>query len=221
MEFTLNSYPHLANLIDFTELIPGKQTEIRTKPEIKITGFPVYHGKNAVGANLILFNINNKKLLFTGDILAPILRTEDYNNIIQPDIIVSDANNRFPYPNSNHWSILNDSKFIDNWKKSANSIKLISPHITHEQTDEYYKYFETFVNESDIKSIPFNIFDFCKITNPKQVYLVHYSGYEDLEHHKEEILSDTELEDWSNKMAKTENINSKFIAPRVGDKIYF
>ena len=41
-----------------------------------------------------------------------------------------------------------------------------------------------------------SIFDFVKRVEPKQVELVHYSGYED-KHHNQDILIDDELRDWT------------------------
>ena len=137
-ERTLTSFPHLKEMVNFKELIPFKEKEVTEADHLTVIPFPVYHGQSAVGAVMLNFKYNeeskSKKMLFSGDILCPILRKDDYSYLHDLDLFIADANNRFPYPKSNHWSILNgingiDSDILKYFKKEITLANILYPHI--------------------------------------------------------------------------------------------
>jgi len=91
-------------------MIPFQEQVIREVKDVTVTPLPFYHGRSALGAAMFLFKIEEKerkiKALFTGDVLCPLLRDIDYTTLEGIDLLVADANNRYPYPKSNHWSVL-------------------------------------------------------------------------------------------------------------------
>ena len=112
--FLSTSFPQLPPITSFQELIPGVETGIEGIPEIKLMPLPVYHGDRAPGPNMLVFQINlpdgsDRKIIFTGDILCPLLRKADFRLLSGAVMLFTDANNRFPYPASNHWSITGES----------------------------------------------------------------------------------------------------------------
>ena len=102
-QHVVQSFPHLEEMVEFKELIYGESVSLFG--EINVNPFPSYHGKYAFGATMFLFEISNKKVLITGDILLPVLRKNDKELLKNIELLIIDANNRFPYPKCNHWSI--------------------------------------------------------------------------------------------------------------------
>ena len=115
-DLSLQFFPHLKNIVQFKELLPGKQITIEELTDLKLTFYPVFHGESALGAGMLYFELpeNNsfRNAIFTGDLLCPLLRKKDYEVLQGCEVVYADANNRYPYPNSNHWSIIND--YTDN-----------------------------------------------------------------------------------------------------------
>jgi len=102
--FLIKSFPHLEELTEHRELEFGETlTPVEDLP-LKLTAYPAYHGQHAVGSSMLLFEYADLSVLFTGDLLAPLLRKEDYGRLHGMELLVVDTNNRFPWPRTNHWS---------------------------------------------------------------------------------------------------------------------
>ena len=228
----LQSFPQLDKVVDFKELLPACEQKIEEFPNLSVTFYPVFHGESALGAGMLLFKYQNEKkllkALFTGDLLCPLLRKKDYEELIGCDVLYVDSNNRLPYPSTNHWSIARPEHlnkpgstiFID-WynQKGGNLSWLCRPNTPVEFTPEIHNYLSDFVKEQLVENnIPYTIFDFEKIIRPKHVNLVHYSGKQDEQYSELEILNEQELKKWTNESAIKIGINTKFIVPKVGDE---
>ncbi|MCK5171472.1 MAG: hypothetical protein KAQ75_16450, partial [Bacteroidales bacterium] len=178
------AFPHLKEMVEFKELIPYQKRSIDEVSGVELIPYPVYHGKSAEGATMLFFTINDektqKKILFTGDILCPLLRDEDYHTISNIDLLVADANNRYPYPNSNHWSILKGigdqtSEILRNFIDKDAIGLLLYPHINHQISDSYCRCFDYFLDkEMHINNFPLTISSFVKMIKPKKNALIHY-----------------------------------------------
>jgi glyoxylase-like metal-dependent hydrolase (beta-lactamase superfamily II) len=228
-EFVKQSYPHLNHIIDFNELKPGIGTKIDEVDNLKVTPFPVFHGSTAIGASMLVFEFSDNqirsKVIFTGDMLCPLLREKDYIFIRESDVIYIDCNNRFSYPKSNHGSLIttmpgnnSESKFLTEWKKEIYISFLIAPHLEKNYDKAKHSYFDEFLSDNpDLTKIPFSIIDFIKRTKISEVNLVHYSGYEDKKFYNQDIVDDKMLEKFANENALSCKLTSKFSVPKVGD----
>jgi len=224
-EFVKQSYPHLKNIISYKELLPGVGKSITEVTGLHVTAYPVFHGPNAKGASMLLFEKDKKRLVFTGDMLCPLLRKKDFNNISGIEIMYVDANNRFPYPKSNHESITDidpgtgqKSSLLTTWLSELTLFDLFEPHQSI-QNGIGKKYFEELL--SDYKSIDdftFTILNLVKRVKPKNVFLVHYSGFEDVRCYQSMQLTREELKEWIDGLKKKEGIkDTVFSVPPTGD----
>ena len=228
-EFVKQSYPHLENIIDFKELKPGISTKIDEVDNLQVTPFPVFHGSAAFGASMLVFEVLDNqihsKVVFTGDMLCPLLREKDYKYIKESEVIYIDCNNRFSYPESNHGSLIttvpggkSESNFLTEWKKRIYHSHLIAPHLERKYDIAKHSYFDEFLSDnSDLMKIPFSIVDLVKKTNIAKVNLVHYSGYEDKKFYNQDIVDDKTLENFANENALSLKLSSNFSVPKVGD----
>ncbi|PLX23532.1 MAG: hypothetical protein C0597_00830 [Marinilabiliales bacterium] len=224
------TFPHLVGLIEFKEIIPYEKIEIQEIEGVELIPFPAYHGKSAVGATMLFFIVHEdnikRKILFTGDILCPLLREEDYTIISEVDLLVTDANNRFPYPKSNHWSITgglydNMSQYLSAFFDQCTLGLLLEPHLLYNATDNYARCFDYFLNrEISIADFYFTLESFIKRISPHKVALIHYSGGEDLKYYNENILTTQELELWANNSIGS-SLSSQFIVPYVSQHMDF
>ncbi|MCK4466315.1 MAG: MBL fold metallo-hydrolase [Bacteroidales bacterium] len=225
----LRTLPHLRELVNFFELKPGEETGIKSIADLEITSYPVYHGEHAPGASLLSFRVasdtgKTAKAVFSGDLLLPLLRNEDYACLTNADYLIADGNNRFPYPRTNHWSITdplkltNETDFFNTWKAGLSPVNLITPHIHMDERIEDDPYFSVFMEEQK-KEIdqPYNVFEFVSRIKPENTLLVHYGGWEDKKYYNQEILNDTQLEKWITQEAVNKNIPTRFIVPKVGE----
>ncbi len=226
-EQTLSNFPQIAHMVEFKPLLPAKSVQISEFDGIQVRFYPVFHGESAAGAGMLLFEYLNKKMLFTGDILLPLLRKTDFEYLQNCDVLYTDANNRYPYPNSNHWSILRPelidekpSKFLNDWLKSkGNKFNwLIRPNLPLKFNKTIHGYFNKFLEEAySGNELSLSVFDFSKQINAKKVFLVHYSGGEDFKHYGKEIFNATELQNFVDTKAKQSGLNTKFVVPEVGN----
>ncbi len=227
-EKTLLSFPHLKDFIEFKELIPFEEIRINDVKHTSVIPFPVYHGQSALGAVMLLFKIEDKsdfkKILFTGDILCPLLRDHDYNKLIDINLLIADANNRFPYPKSNHWSILNginnkESDLLKAYKKEITIGMLLFPHINRSSAN-YCRCFDYFFNqEIKVERLCFSIHDFLKKITPKSIALIHYSGDEDQRYYNERRLNEKQLQEWMLELNTAEKHKLSFLVPCVSQHI--
>ncbi|MBN2519796.1 MAG: MBL fold metallo-hydrolase [Bacteroidales bacterium] len=226
-EYIKQSFPHLDGLIEWKQISFGKKIKIDEANQLSLISFPVYHGQRARGACLLFFEMKgeiNKKVICTGDILCPLLREQDIEIIKETDFLIADANNRFSFPQSNHWSIVNylpnnnENKFLTDWMNEISINSLISTNLEFENEDSI-KFFDVLSNEMEKKlDLILSIFDFIKIIRPKRVALTHYSGKEDEIYHKEKIISRIQLMKWIETEAKKNKILSDFYLPKTGDR---
>ncbi len=225
----INTFPQLEPLVEFKELIPFQKTEVSEVDKVTITAYPVFHGNSANGAAMLLFQIQEEnqvlKILFTGDILCPLLRNDDYTDLKNIDLMVTDANNRFPYPKSNHWSILagtdqQQSNYLKEFIHESSIGTFISPHLKDNISKSYCRCFDYFLNkECHPEAFHFTVESFMKAINPKKVAFIHYSGSEDQKYYNEKILKDSELINWINQSIRLFNSNTRFFVPYVSQHI--
>ncbi|MCB2195399.1 MAG: hypothetical protein KQH79_06045 [Bacteroidetes bacterium] len=224
-EITKSTFPQLEELIDFRDLVPFQTRKVNEVEGSTVTAYPVYHGNSAIGASMLLFEIEEKnksvKALFTGDVLCPLLRKEDYANIQNIDLLVCDANNRFPYPKSNHWSITDgksgqQSKFLQGFINESSIGTLLSPHLKHISFESYSRCFDYFLNsEYHPKAFHFTAESFINAIKPQKVAFIHYSGSEDEKHYESRILNDSELINWIEKNIRNAPSHIRFYVPYV------
>lgn len=219
-QFLVGSYPHLEELIEFRELNPGITQPLDQVMPFKLTSYPVYHGKSAVGASMLLFETDQKRVLFTGDLLSPLLRQDDYHQLKGVDLVVVDTNNRFPWPRTNHWSFAGGpgkpmyrSEALNTFLDTLDWEEVTRPHRPETSGKITSSYFKTFRDQWSISDQPFTIVEFLKIIEPVRVVLVHYSGTEDSTYYNEPILPAQELQDWVTRTAQLAGIDSHFIVP--------
>jgi len=226
--FVQDSFPQLLQLTDFRELKPGIKSLVEGIPELNLTFFPVYHGERSRGPGMLVFETVNSKgkssrVIFSGDILCPLLRKADYRYLQEADLLFVDANNRFPYPGSNHWSIIpeehgkkDESKYLKAFREQISCSHLIAPHIPLTRDQGVHDYFDEFLAYCN-ERIPLSVMDFTTLIRPEKVMLVHYGGIEDRNHNGQDILNPVQLENWANAEAETRGLQSEFIVPRPGD----
>lgn len=226
---TLLSFPHLEQFVDFKEILPYKELIIEEAQNVICIAYPVYHGQNAEGAVMYYFKVDNEKsndrILITGDLLCPFLREQDYEALQNVDLLITDANNRFPYPKSNHWSIVKgefnaESHRLKEFKEEIHLGNLLYPHIKYNITDNYSRCFDYFLNKKNtISEFIFSLDEFIYKINPLQVAILHYSGSEDEKYYKMSRLSECELFEWLANTTKELDLNTKFIVSYVGQHI--
>lgn len=229
-EKTIQAFPQLKEMVTFKELIPYKNIVLaETGNKLSVIPVPVYHGQSAVGASMFLFQYNadekiQKRILVSGDILCPILRKTDYIHLENIDLFLTDANNRFPYPKSNHWSILNginnlDSDILKEYKNNITIANILYPHINNTSFN-YSRCFDYFFNQEErIHELIFSILDFVQRFKPIKSILLHYSGSEDEKYYGKSRLSFNEMAEWLNKSTKENNLESELIMAKVGQYI--
>jgi len=221
----LKAFPQLEPLVEFHELKPCKSTIVDQVPGVQITAYPVYHGQSAEGAAMFLFEVEGKKVLFTGDLLCPLLKEDDFNKLKSLDLLVTEANNRFPYPECNHWSIISEIKGVktDYLKKYINSHSLgllLTPHLKAYAPISYSNYFDIFLeNNFTLHHFIFDCLSFLEKTEPRQVVFMHYSGNEDAKYYHESILNPSELELWIKNVIRNHSIETVVVVPDTGQSI--
>jgi len=133
------------------------------------------------------------RVLFTGDLLCPLLRQADLDELQGLTAVFADANTRFPWPNSNHWSITigNYQHVLQEWSRYGDVQALLRPHEGGTSAGEFLAQFV-----AEQPPLFWAIDEFVKATRPRNVCVVHYSGYEDAKHHGKAILTDADLSTW-------------------------
>jgi hypothetical protein len=222
--FFLQSYPHLASMVDFRVLEFGRQIPLDQDPSIRLTAFPAYHGQGAVGASMLLFETAEQKVLFTGDLLTPLLRKEDYKHLQDLDLLVVDTNNRFPWPRTNHWCFaggtdhpLERNELVMDFYRALSWDQILHPFQLSLSEDSNRDYFNRVGEEWSLEDQPLFILEFLKLTEARQVLPVHYSGAEDLKHHRQAILAPAAFADWIRAESAKTGLTSGFVFPKVGD----
>jgi glyoxylase-like metal-dependent hydrolase (beta-lactamase superfamily II) len=220
-EATLKAYPQLSDLAHYREVIPGQWNQV--SEDIRAMFIPVYHGLSALGAGMFLFDLgeSRRKVLFTGDLLFPLMTRKVKEELLFPHLVFADANNCFPYPGSNHWSLVSEDpkNYLQSFLDGASLSKLISPHLNPALPDSYFNYFDTLLAEPWEMGPYLSIFDFIQQVKPQKVCLMHYSGLEDRKYYQQDLLSMDGLEQWTLEKAQDYAIYTDFRVPKVGDLI--
>jgi hypothetical protein len=226
-KFVVQTYPHLEKKIQHKELLYGNTINIEEVEGLRITAFPVFHGEQAKGASMLFFQTqDDKAVLFTGDMLCPLLRKKDYQLIQQAKAVFIDSNNRFPYPASNHGSIVktdsdgvNTSVLLSDWSCKISIEKLLIPHVRLDANMIIRNYIEEFKRDfNTVEDLTFTVLDFIKISGIKNACLIHFGGMEDKKYYTSVELSTRELQEWvKGEAEKLQLTDTRFIVPKVGD----
>jgi glyoxylase-like metal-dependent hydrolase (beta-lactamase superfamily II) len=224
--FLIRSYPQLEENVAFRELVPGQVVSLGLEREITLTGFPVYHGPGAVGASMLLFETGGKRVLFTGDLITPLLRKTDYGTISDPDLLVVDCNNRFPWPRTNHWSFaghprdpMRRSDTLHAFLRETGNEKFSGPHLGGGPGRTTADFMEQVMAEWDSATQPFTVLEFLARINARRVMLIHYSGTEDQKYYGASVLSADGLRKWVTETAARAGCGSKFMIPEPGEEV--
>lgn len=225
------SYSHIRDIVDHRILIPAQPVEIAEAGGLKLIPFPVYHGAGAKGAAMLIVQApehTSRPVIFTGDLLCPLLREKDYRKISGAGILFIDCNNRFPYPESNHISFSRydpESKKISSrltkWLGKTSIDTLLNPHRHDAMTHEEKIYWEEFRQEiQQPDQLTFTILDFLKRCPVPWVYLIHYFGYYDLELYQQNLLDSRKLNSWVSITAGQETLNDLIISVPEPGEVY-
>lgn len=224
--FMIRSFPHLEELTEHRELEFGQTVAPGTEMPFRLTCFPVYHGQSAVGASMFLFEYGRKKIVFTGDILVPLLKRKDYDRLTEADLLVVDTNNRFPWPRTNHWSFagscfdpLKRNHLLESYAEDLRWEQAAAPHLVEGISKLNLAYLSGVEKEWKATDAPLSILEFIKLVRPKQTMLVHYSGTEDRKYNGEEILSGTGLQEWTSETLRRAGIPGNILVPSSGQRI--
>ena len=220
----LRILPHLHEMVDLAELSPGSLFSIQEADDLSLRIFPVFHSQSAPGSSLLLFSVNNEKIIFTGDILTPLLTPDDYKFLHSSKYLFVDANNRFPYPGTNHWSLTGQEDstsgvdFFSKWKEKINLRNLMEPHY-HYKNDlsGFFTKMEASLSWKEL--LEYSVFDFVKKIEPETTIPVHYSGAEDKKYHDQEILDDCQLQKWLNGQELKHDLPTRFHIAIPGEKL--
>ena len=224
--FMIRSYPHLEALTEHRELDFGVTVTPCTEMPFHLTAFPVYHGQSGVGASMMMFEENGRKVLFTGDLLVPLNLKRDYMRLYGADLMVVDTNNRFPWPRTNHWSFsgspedpLERSETLKTFAGELSWEKVSAPHLQDGISEINRNYLAQLEQEWTSVKPPMTIAEFIRRTGPRQVMLVHYSGTEDRKHSGEEILPAHDLQEWALKTAGQAGFQGGIMVPEPRQRI--
>jgi len=226
--FLLRSYPHLEPLMVFRELAYGIPVKLENSHPYVVTAFPAYHGPGAAGASMLLFEIEGKRVLFTGDLLLPLLREQDYGHLETVDLLVVDTNNRFPWPRTNHWSFaghpenpFSRSEVLTGFLEQLTWETVMIPHQISYREKPHQQYFLQLKTEWDVNRQPCTILEFLHRIKPQMVLPVHYSGAEDWRYHQEPMMTSMELLSWMETTARETGLGSVFRIPEARQVIPF
>lgn len=201
----IRRFSWLQSGLGFRELRPGEYCHINQAPDLWIKPYPVFHGDYAPGAFLSLVEYRPPsgpvvRAILTGDLLCPLLRQHDFDDLLDAAVMYVDTNTCFPCPGSGHWSLIGDapasspnSRILDDWIAVHDRRYLCTPHSTAFDpvtTDFLAAFF------SDTGQLCWTIRDFVDHVRPNSVQLVHYSGYEDQKYHEQHIVNDDALFQW-------------------------
>lgn len=79
-------YPYLKNITELKAADPGITLKVDEANDLTVTFFPVYHSKQAPGSSMILIEIKDKRIIYTGDLLCPLIRKKIQRNFYMLNI---------------------------------------------------------------------------------------------------------------------------------------
>lgn len=219
----LNTYPHLEPILENKALYPGRKTAVEEIPGLELTAYPVYHGPSAAGSSAILVSAGkSKKVLVTGDLLTPLFRRSDLAEFTGIPCIVTDANNRFPYPRSNHWSVVSRDPTD---RPSARLEEFIQSTGIHKMTSSFKAendpegFFPSLVDEWLPEDGIYSVCDLLAVLKPLHAVMLHYSGDEDYRYYNQEKLGIPGLKAWLSEIGKKDCPSVHFLVPLPGDQL--
>ncbi len=170
-ETVATSFPQLQDITAHRELKPGMPVTLEEIKGMHLTAFPVFHGDRSPGASMLFFETvvaggKRSRVLFTGDVLCPLMREPDYENLAGTELVFSDANNRFPYPPSKHWSISprgpdgTDSRILTGFRRDLSPTYMITQHMQTERDRIVHEYFDRFIQDMN-RSCPLSLPEFA------------------------------------------------------------
>jgi hypothetical protein len=222
----IRSYPYLEKLVRHVPLKYGATVRMEHAPGFRISAFPVYHGPAAPGASMLLFETDGQKVLFTGDLFGTLLRKRDLAKLEGIDLLVVDANNRFPWPRTNHWSVagqpvhwMTRSNLLEAFIEKITWETISVPHLPNAGKETDDPYFLELMEEGPPGSQSFTMLEFLGSVIPRNLMPVHYSGAEDLKHHGEAVLNQADLQRWLEKVIRSAGIPSGTVMPEPGQII--
>lgn len=222
-EGVLSSFPHLEHILEFKELEYGVERKVEEIPYCSLVALPVYHGPSAYGSSAILVKINGEdKILHTGDILCPMFCESDYQRMYNIPCLIADGNNRFPYPSSNHWSVLDSSsgrkeispRLLD-FIRETDPEKMKIVHMKQGRLPEYIKKWS---EERPVEHIITSLKQFVKKVKPQRILLTHYSGDEDYRYYTEAKMNREELQEWLGTVFSSTSASTEFLVPASGNE---
>ncbi len=221
-EQIIATMPHMADLVAFTDLPYGVPVEVPEAGEgITVTAYPVYHGPHARAAAMLRVAVPQagQQLLFTGDVLLPLLRQRDLEALNDVDWLLTDANNRFPYPKTNHWSVSRhpqDERYLEPWLQALTPEGLMAPH-NFQSYDNYSYLLGFFEDFPDKKNYFLTLLDFALRVRPRNLLLAHYSGLEDEKYYGEEVLDTAGLQSWGERLFAGLLPGTRLMVPDTGE----
>lgn len=224
-EVLVSSLPHLKKIIEFKCLDYGHSRIPDEIPDVELTAYPVYHGNSAYGAAMIVADVLNagntkQKIIFSGDLLSPLVRETDYANFQGAKYLFADANNRFPYPRTNHWSLVREGckDYLSPWLKGISMKDLFLPHLSNDEYPVLPEYLELLKKDGcRLLDMYWSLLDWIKRLNPEKILLVHYSGREDEKYHDKPLMDKPQLEAWTQQQAAVKGIQCEFRVPETKD----
>lgn len=224
-EILISNLPHLEKIIDFKYLdygVPRIPDEI---PGIELTAYPVYHGTRAKGAAMVVADVESiaeskQKIIFSGDLLCPLVRETDYDDLQGAKFLFADVNNRFPYPRTNHWSMVSEGyeTYLNTWLKKITMEDLFLPHLPDTKDPVLPGYLQLLRNDGcKPDDLYWSLLEWIKRINPEKTLLVHYSGREDEKYHNKPLMNSSQLGAWAKQQAAEKDIHSEFRVPETGE----
>ncbi|MBE9512122.1 MAG: MBL fold metallo-hydrolase [Bacteroidetes bacterium] len=228
-ETLVSSLPHLEKIIEFKCLDYGFSRIPDEIPGVELTAYPVYHGTSAYGAAMIVAGVKNagnkkQKIIFSGDLLCPLIRETNYARLQGAKYLFADANNRFPYPRTNHWSLVREgyNDYLSPWIKGITMEDLFLPHLSNDKNTVLPEYLKLLTKDGcRPKDMYWSLLEWVKRLSPEKTLLVHYSGREDEKYHDKSLMDGPQLEAWAKQQAVVKGIHCEFAVPETGDWLEF
>ncbi|MCK4701570.1 MAG: MBL fold metallo-hydrolase [Bacteroidales bacterium] len=224
-EALVRSLPHLEKIIEFKCLDYGFSRIPDEIPDVELTAYPVYHGTSAYGAAMIVAEVKNagnkkQKIIFSSDLLCPLIRETDYARLQGAKFLFADVNNRFPYPRTNHWSLVREGykDYLNPWLNGITMEHLFLPHLNKNKDPVLPEYLKLLMKDDcRPKDLYWSLLEWIKRLSPENTLLVHYSGREDEKYHDKPLMDKPQLEAWTQQQAAVKGIQCEFRVPETKD----
>lgn len=226
-ERMLTTLGHIKKYVDFRPIWPRSPYRVPEAPGLVVTPYPVFHGGHAPGASLLEFRMGERKIIASGDPLTPLLTAADVQQLTTPDLLIVDANTRFPSPTTGHWSIVgygpSDPRGLPGDGEALHSEALRDWVDQHTLADLVTQYSPALPSQGLRKeALLYSVMDFVSRVQPKAVGHIHYSGFEDTRDYRMPILNPSELLSWVTEQAALVGLPTDiWSVPQAGDAVQF